>query len=232
MDAQLSMSILSVFSLYFTLLSIVVLSLFIFREIYRKFSHINRTTWIFLIILSITSLFIRISFISHRPLVTLNDLDINAANWFIKIGLIQNCFYTSRDSYSCVAMPRSHGFPFVIGLLFFVFGVNLDTPFILNIIFGTLSVVLIFLLTYLLFKNEIIGLYASFLLVISPIHILYSISAQSITISLFFVLSSLTLYLLYSQIKKDKIFLLFSFLLVFTMRLRYETLILLPLFWY
>ncbi|MEM2918464.1 MAG: glycosyltransferase family 39 protein [Candidatus Altiarchaeota archaeon] len=127
-------------------------------------------------------------------------------------------------------MYRSHGFPFVIGLLFSVFGVNLATLFILNTILGTLSVVLIFLLTYLLFKNEMIGLYASFLLSISTIHIIYSISAQSIITSLFFILSSLILYLISLQIKKNKILLLFAFLLVFTTWLRYENLILLLIF--
>ena len=91
-----------------------------------------------------------------------------------------------------------------------IFGLSDFTVRLPSAIFGTLNVVLLFFLTKLLFRNNLIGLIAAFLLAISPYGIQFSRYNHEANFALFFFLLGLTLFFL--GIEKKNIALSFAFL--------------------
>lgn len=82
--------------------------------------------------------------------------------------------------------------------------------------FGTLSVLLIYYLAYLLFKSNLIGLLASFFLAISPYHFHFSRTNHEASFTLFFFLLGLVLF--FKSLNKRGLYLPFamlSFILTF-----------------
>jgi len=90
-------------------------------------------------------------------------------------------------------------------LFYKIFGVGQVGSRFSSILFGTLSILLIYLLCYEIFKNKRISLLAAFLLAISPFHIKNSLAEMDITV-MFFIFLSLYLFI-YGMRRKFFLFL-------------------------
>ncbi len=103
------------------------------------------------------------------------------------------------------------------------------TAFYFSTIVGSLSILFAFFLGKILFNNKA-GLFSAILLSFLPYHIKLSSAFNLGTISMFFVLMSLTAFFLYLDKKDKNLLYLTSFLLIYTVQIRPENVILIPLF--
>lgn len=87
-----------------------------------------------------------------------------------------------------------------------IFGLNETSVRLPSVLFGVLSVFLIFYLVRLIFKNESLAFLSSFFLAISPWHILFSRPAYEANVALF--LNILGVYLLIKGFKKSRLLIL------------------------
>jgi len=108
---------------------------------------------------------------------------------------------------------RPAGIFYIVGLVTSIFGLNDFTIRFPVAVIGSLTIISLYFLVLLLFNNRKIALLSSFLLTISPWHIVASRSTSESIISLFLVMIGITL-LIYGFKKGKEKFFLFSFLLL------------------
>jgi len=119
------------------------------------------------------------------------------------------------------------GYPFLILLLYYLFGYNSLYAMVISGILGSLTIVLVFYILYLLFKNEEIGLYGAIIFLLLPLEMVTTGTSAVRTTSLFFVALTLLLYLLSIKIDSIKMWSLFAVTLSYTLYVRHENIILL-----
>ena len=106
------------------------------------------------------------------------------------------------------ASIRPNGYPLFLSFAFKLLGDSEETVFLLNILLGALSVVLIFWIAYLIFENNLnIAFWTAVVFNFLPAHLKYSGSGNADVASLFFILVSLWVVLLY--LKGKRLFLLY-----------------------
>lgn len=122
----------------------------------------------------------------------LNNLPFNQG---CAIGYPDRCAYY----FESVALP---GYPFLISLGMSIFGQHDIIAMIINGVLGSLSIILIFLISNKLFKNETIAVISSAIFAFVPLDIYISSTAAVRTSSIFFTL--LTILSLILAIEKRK----------------------------
>lgn len=220
-----------VYILYLVFMIFVVLLIFSFKEIKRKTIKISRKSLAILILIFIISLGLRLFIlpISHKMYID-EPLYLDYAK---NINLIKrpiSCEYTSYNQKECFSIIKPPGWPFILSILFLLLGYNNYYAIYLNILIGSFSIILTFLLTYLIFKKEKIALFSSFLLAISPIHIIWSNSAETNIISNFFILFTTILFIIYKKSSNRKILILTIISLLLSVMMRLENFLLIFLF--
>jgi len=125
---------------------------------------------------------------------------------------------------------KSLGWPFLISFSFKLFGVNNYVPIYISAILGASTIVLIFFMTYTIFRDEKISLYSTLIFSVLPIHLKWSGSAETNVTSLFFIVFSITLMFLYYRLKRSRLMYLSLAVISFTCVIRPENYVLIPLF--
>jgi len=75
-----------------------------------------------------------------------------------------------------------------------IFGASTLNLYILNLVIGSISVVLIFLLAYIIFRDEWIGLIAAFIFAINRLYIIYNGCGEVETFFIFTLLAALIIF--------------------------------------
>ncbi|MBI2134877.1 glycosyltransferase family 39 protein [Candidatus Woesearchaeota archaeon] len=140
------------------------------------------------------------------------------------------CEYGPDLNENCRVSPKPPAWPFLISIAFKLFGLNNYVALYLSSILGSLSIILVFLFVYLLFKNEKIALWSSFFLALTPVYIIWSNSAETNNPSLFFVLLTLLFFVLYLKTQEKPALVMTALLLIFAPLVRFENIILIPVF--
>lgn len=118
----------------------------------------------------------------------------------------------------------------LMGIGFFLFGLNYNTILYLNLMLSSLTIFLVFLLTYILFKREDVALFSSLIYSLFPMAILYAnINASEVT-SVFFVTLTVLVFLISLRLEKRGLYLLSFLLLVFSLNIRTDNAIFIPIF--
>ena len=99
------------------------------------------------------------------------------------------------------AMDQSPLYYYASDFLYKIFGISLLSSRLLSVIFGSFSIIVVFLIGRKLF-NENIGLIASFILAVSAFHVRYSLAEMDITMSFLALLSLYCLILFLENSKK------------------------------
>lgn len=210
---------------------ILLFSIINFKTIRKAFSKISKKTWIILALIFLFGFVLRMWIVPHIHYIYFDeDMYLDMGKNIAETGKAYVCdYYSSGQCLSSSFYPMmAVGFPFILALVFKLFGTSHTAAFSASAFFGSLSIILIFFVAYLLFKKEEIGLWSALVLCLSPTLIKWSGSAMPEATSLFFILLSLLAFLLYSKLKSLKI-LFFSFcILAFTLQFRLEYIILLP----
>jgi len=225
------------FQLLIFLLNLILIMVFfslIIKHVKHGFKKTGRNTLILLFLIFLIGFALRIPAVPFH-MMTDEFYYMEAAKNIIKTGEPNLCSYSDVEIESCSLIFKPLMFPFILGLIFLFFGVNSFAVISVSVIFGTLSIVLIFLLAYLLFKEREIGLWSALLLALNPMHITWSRTAETNIISLFFTLLTFVLFLYYFRVRDKKILSLGLLTTAFVINIRPENgllLILVPLLFY
>ena len=181
-----------------------ILILFNLRYIKNAFSKINKKTWLFLIVIFLIGFWLRNSeykygidvdgLFYHESAKTIYENNVFSQGCLI--GTPADCKYF----FNAVFLP---GYPFLITPFFYIFGVHDIFSMILSGILGSLNIILIFFIFYLLFDNEKGSLYAASLYSLVPLDVYISSTAAVRTSALFFAFLSIIFFLI--SIKKNKL---------------------------
>jgi len=139
------------------------------------------------------------------------------------MGSNQNCEI-------CGLSIEASGFPTFLGLVFYLFGDSEQVAFNTNAIIGSISIFLIFLLIFLMYHNSTLALIGAFIFSFIPVHLKYSGTSSHGIFSVFFVILCMILLEIYIKTKKYSLFLLFLTTLLYSIHIRHENLLLIPIF--
>jgi 4-amino-4-deoxy-L-arabinose transferase-like glycosyltransferase len=126
--------------------------------------------------------------------------------------------------------PKSIGWPFILRIIFEIFGVSNWVALYTSTILGALTILTIFFMTFIITKNINLSLISSIMLSLSPAHIRWSASAETNIASVFFMSLAIFTFFLYYQKKKNSLLWLALITLAFTVQFRPENYLLVPLF--
>lgn len=203
------------------LILILVFFSLIIKHVKAGFRKIGRNTLILLFLIFLTGLALRIP-ITPSHMMTDEYYYMEAAKNILKTGEPNLCSYVDVEIESCSPIFKPLMFSFILSLAFLFFGINSFAVISVSVIFGSLSIILIFLLAYLLFRQREIGLWSALLLALNPMHITWSKAAETNITSLFFTLLAFVLFLFYFRVRDRKILLLGLLTIAFAVNIRPE----------
>jgi len=214
-------------ALFLDLILMIVAFVKSFDSLKKGFMKIDKHVWVFLLIFVLTGFYLRmfIAVHDHRTFFD-EDIFLNIAQNIRYSGKACMCNYgTPTECYDCLLNKQPHGLQFLTGVFFLFFGVKEQVAYNIVIIMGTLSIALLFLLVYLMFRNQNIALFSALLLALTPIHIKWSGTASLAVPALFFTLATFVVFIVYTRSQNKWVFLLALSLLVYTVQMRTESLV-------
>jgi 4-amino-4-deoxy-L-arabinose transferase-like glycosyltransferase len=144
-----------------------------------------------------------------------------------------SCLCDYGDEFNCfrcelMKWPVAH--PFLISIAFFLFGISEIVARHFAIFLSSLSTLLVYLSSYLLFRKNEIALFSSLILALLPIHILWSPTMTADLTFSFFVSFLLFFIILSSKSKDLRIQSLSLLALVLATQAKSEGMVLIPLY--
>jgi len=204
---------------------LLIISLLInLRDFLRLFAGINRKSWAILIIVFILALFLRLFFIPHMHYVFYDEYEhINIAKNMSENKIFARCnFYLDGKCFEYDLPQWVPGYHFLLSLVFSLFGISESVAYDFNAVLGSVSVIILFLTTFLISNEVGVSLVSALLLTFLPLHLRFSgNSSLEITSSLFILLSILSA-LVYLRLKTNRSFFFFVIVNSFTLLLRTE----------
>ncbi len=221
----------SVFFLYFLTITACTLLFFVdWGKAAKVFESIKKKTWLLLGVFIVAGSILRIAvFPAFYHMQIDEPMFIEQAKHITLDGRIENCRFIDETMKGCwTKVTMSPGWPFLLSFSFRLFGDSPNTAFMAVRLLGILSIVLLFLLGYLLFKDERIGLWCGFLVMAYPYHVEWSSSAMNAVPSAFFVMLVFFLFILFTSTKDKFVGVLSLCVYAFAVLIRYENIIFLP----
>ena len=212
----------------FVLSACVVLFLLNIDKIIGIYKRINKKTWFSLFLVILVGFLIRMWFVPHIHHVYFDE--------FEHIDIAKNMM--NSDEFAITMKGDGNnleigdlqfwppGYHTILALVFSVFGSSESVAYNLSVVIGSLSILIIFLIAYLLFSNETISLYSAFLFSFIPVHLKYSGASELGITSLFFILLTLLSMFIYPRLKNIESLLLLALTSVYTSYIRPENAIL------
>ncbi len=191
-------------------------------EIKKIFKKIKKQTWVLISILFLFGLVLRIFYVPNLHLMYVDEFFyMESAKNILIHGKSELCSYT-LNGLDCIAYNKLSGWPLLISWVFLFFGFNRFLIINFNSLLGALSIVMVFLTTYVLFRNEKISLLSSLFTTVLPFHLVWSSTAETNASASLFVLLFVFSFLLYNKTKKWNFFLLSFLTLSFACFIRIE----------
>ncbi len=181
----------------------------------KKYFKIRLSVWVILIFIFLLALSLRL--ITPVYLTTYGDE-------FAHVQVARDIITSGRAVFN-----EPVGFSYVVALFLLFGGINENSAYMVNIVTGSLLVVVVFLFCFLLFKSEKTGLYSAFIVSIIPLYILLSRNIEPDTVSAFFILLTFTAFLLFFKIRDLKIGIFATSILAFSISIKQEDILLIPL---
>jgi len=193
------------------LLCLLILNYKVLLEQFRK---VSTRTWIILIAILFLAFFLR----AFSPSCPTNDAKMFEHVWRADRMLAGQPLIEGE-------LQRPTGYAFLLTVAFYVFGSSVYSIAGFNLIISTLTVLVVFLLTFTIIKNERYSLLAALVLCLMPLHIFYSMHSSARETALFFVSLAFLLFFIAVQNKKRKTLLLASVSIFVALTIRMENLI-------
>jgi hypothetical protein len=214
------------YPVYFLSLLSIFLYLFFrsWKSIKARFEKLSGKDAVIIFLLMAVGLWLRVRGTSH--------IDLDPYGWmYIADALAIKGFFTQgiKASFELSNAVHVPGYPFFISLPLMASS-NLLVVSGYIVLFSTLTIALVYLLTYIITEDRLASICAAGLLMASAVHVRYSGQEVPITVSVFFITLAFFFFFLWLKRKEALIWgvSLFVFLLAFNIKI--ENIIWLPLF--
>lgn len=210
---------------------LVILVAFNIKYLWREIKKIDKKIWLALLLIFLFGFYLRNS---EYWLGTHTDGYVaqEAAHLWVTHGqFVKSCALGNHENcqlFENVLAPP--GYPFIIALVHLTFGIHSLNASVISAILSSLTIILVFLITYLIFKKEFAGLYAAIIYALIPLNIINSQSGEARPTGLFFVGLAVIFYLLALKNKKIATWLAAIACLSYAIYVRQESYVLVPLF--
>ena len=193
--------------------------IYINKRIISKEINRNKLIYILLILVFLTGTFLRVGFVS-----TLLHPDQGFYTDEAQQIVNNNKFsYSDRDSPA---------FPVLISIVMRLISREILSSHI-NAIFGSLSIIIIFVMVRLLFKNNLAALLSSILLTFNPIHLEYSVKGLPHISSIFFCMLSVIFIIVSIKKRFYSLYIITGLIIGFTAQMYFiEIVLILPVLIY
>jgi hypothetical protein len=227
-----SLSVILTWTIALNLVLLIILVPFNLKSILYTL-NISKRSWILAFLLFLSALCIR-NFLSpwiHEDFYN-EWAFMEGAQAMILNGKYALCNFGDQNVClgNLVVPKHPAGVPFILSVSFILFGVSDQVAMYTNIFYGSASVILIFMVGYLVSGREDIGLYASLFFSLVPIHVRYSGTVLLGPVSVFFQLLTVMFFLLSLRINRRSMWFLFFLALGYTLQTRPECILLIVLF--
>ena len=197
---------------------ITVLIILNLKRITGQFKSIRKKTWAILLLILIFGFYLRLSSgITFQPSHEIEWEYSSFAKHIVEEGQVP-------------LFVHPYGYTFLLSIIFRLFEANILSVFFFNLIIGSLSIILMFLFCYSLFRRNSIALVSAFMLAILPKHIYFSRVGASENLWVFFALLTLTSLVLSIKINNLKIYFLTFSLFAYLGEIKTESLALIVIF--
>jgi hypothetical protein len=228
---QTFLSIYYVYLLELNFFLLIVAFIFNFKYIKEVFIEIGNRYLLLLILISIIGMSFT-SFINPKKHRIYYDEDIYSSIGQCiaehKRAVMCNEGYYENNELKVVAEEYNKqpaGYPYLINIIFRIFGTNELFVFILNnIIFG-LTVIVVFLISFLLFKNVFAGLTACLSYILVPVNLQWFNTCAAEPSTAFFASMAILASLIYIKNKKPINLFFLTAVLAFSLNFRMESLL-------
>lgn len=206
--------------LYILLANFVLICAFFFiarRDIVEQFKKIRLHIWIALIIILAVGSCLRFTSPGCASYDGLCWDYVTTATNMLENQYVEDFFH-----------PKAYSL--LLAFVFLFFGSNFNTIFYLNVILSSLTIFIVFLLAYVMFKREDVALFSVMIYSLFPSSIIYAkLNASEVTSVFFFTLTVL-MYIISLKHEKRALYVLSFLLLTFTINVRTDNSILIPVF--
>jgi len=199
------------------------------KSIIKLFSKINKKTWLLVLAILILGLLIR-GF--NQPFYDPSTGEtLAAAKNFAVYQRYAECNIGSFDNCLEERVPNHPGgVRFIFATLFMVFGASFSNAWIMNVILGAMTSILVFFIFYLLFKDEIGALASALVFTLLKVHLAFSTTGGDVVINLFFITITFLFMLLAFKTKSLKSYTLLFLVMFYCVHNKFDNLVLLPIF--
>jgi len=190
----------------------------------QEFKRVSNRTWFLLIVIVILGFFLREFVVDHTHRIFFDeDLYSGIGNSIAREFRAIMCNYgTPTGCKEGILNKDPSGWPFTLAVFYWLLGSAEKIAFVVSVLIATISIALVFLIVYMLSRNETAGLYASLLFALTPAHLIWSGSIATEVPFAFFSLLTVLAYLLYFESHSLKAHLLGAALLAYTVQIRPE----------
>lgn len=224
------MNVFNAVLIFLILILIIICNLIYFNSkvLKKYFGGVRKRTWFLLILIFLSGLLLRMFLIPHmHNLYYDEDGYLDIAKHISKEGNNCLCLYNTNGACNfCGYSLKSVGFSFLLAVFFKIFGISHNVAFNVVVVFGSLTIFVMFLFLYALFEKEGLALLGALILALYPLHLRWSGSVSAEIISLFFILLTFLFLILYFRIGKLTVLLTSVLLLCFTMAVKEENILL------
>lgn len=224
-------NLISLDDLMIVLPGVLLVTLFAFFALFIKniktiglqFSNIERKTWVWLLIIMLIGLYFRAFVVPHTHRIFFDeDIYLDIGNSIATEGRALLCNDgTPTKCNDGILNKEPNGYPVLIAILYFIFGSSESIIFGFSVFVGTLSILLVFLISYLVF-DERNGVYCALLFALMPAHIIWSGSVGAEIYSLTFTLITILSFMLYFKTQKFELHMMSIFALAYAIQMRPE----------
>ncbi len=198
------------------------------RKIVGMFSKIEKKWWAALAAILILTIATRMLFPIIDTAYTDDLWNIELGRNILEKGSAVTCEYAGFQQ-KCTPYMKPMGIQLIYTTAFLFFGANAGTVLYTNILFGTLTPILIFLIAFLLFKNEKTALYSALFFTLFPGAIKISKYLDNDAPAIFFILLTILSLLILSKKKDPSTQTLSILALTFAIQTKSTGLLLIPL---
>ena len=160
-----------------------------FGKIKGEFKKIKKNTWLLLLAIFILAIILRISLSPmHDTDQSLGHEYLLSAKAFLYQQRYVNCARGTFNDCLFEKMPQHPGgYPLLLSGFSLLFGTSIKTAIGFNILFSSLTLIVVFLIGQLIFKNKTVALLAALTLAVLKSHIFFAGTANATSINLFFI---------------------------------------------
>ncbi|OGF24984.1 hypothetical protein A2303_05305 [Candidatus Falkowbacteria bacterium RIFOXYB2_FULL_47_14] len=213
------------------LLLLVVLLFLNIRHLWPEVKKISKKTWLILGAIFLFGFYLRNAEYWLGPFLDGYVYQESAHMWILHGQFVKSC--ALGNPLDCKLFEQVlflPGFPVIIALVHLVFGINSLNASAVSAVMSSLTIVLVFLSAYLLFRKSSVGLLSALVYAVIPINIIYSQSGLSRPTALFFFGLTIVSFLIALKNGKYITWLWFAVSLSYFIYLRPEVYAIIPVF--